>query len=95
MITVNKYETIKRADFIKECITKDGGAVYCVSGIEVEDLLGDMENLNCLLVDNVVQNGYLLEGISYKFTGRASCHDGTAIIKVVVESTEEYLKEKY
>lgn len=94
MITINKYETILRATFIKECICKDGGAVFNVSGIEVEDLLGDMDNLNGLLVDNVVENGYLLEDISYKFTGRASCHDGTAIIQVTVASCEEFLKNK-
>ena len=95
MITINKFDTISRKTFIKECIDKDGGATYCVSGIEVDDLLGDMDNLNGLLMDNIVENGYLLEGASYKFTGRANCVDGTATIKVEIESCKEYLEETW
>jgi hypothetical protein len=90
MITINKYDRILRQEFKQECVCKGGGAVYCVSGIEVEDLLGDIENLNEFLVDTTVENGYLLEGVSYKFIGRAA-DNGTATIQVTISDTERWL----
>ena len=91
MIT-NKFNKISRKEFTNNCLNADGSATYQVSGVEIEDILGDMENLNDLLVDQVIEDGYLLEGVSYKFVGRAS-DDGTTTIQVDIESVQKWLSK--
>ena len=65
---------------------------YLVSGVRVENLQGDMESLNNLLVDEIISDyGYMLGDLSFKFESVSS--DGTATIRVTAGDTEDFVNE--
>jgi hypothetical protein len=94
MFTVNKYEKVSRENFIKNCVVKEKTAAYVVSGIEVKDLVGTYDELNSFLVDTIIEDGYLLGDVSYRFVPSLYSTNGTAKIEVFVGDLTDYLKNE-
>jgi hypothetical protein len=85
MITVDKFSTISRAQLTAE-VESVKWVAYRISGLSVHDLQGSIDDLNDTLTDDVVEDGYLLSGMSYKFVAVAK--DGTATVEVSADASE-------